>query len=388
MDNNVKENDSTVIDVIEEFDFSTQKSDYSDSFKTWRSNKENPHAFNFRLNTRERVYNDSSGFQNPTIADAEKKSITSIMQAVGVAMFIFIFIDNFAGKAIAAIMNIMGMNVRPFFFDGSYYGGSREIMTIFIAATFIELFAPILFLARRFRMPIKLQFLNSIKHSYEIVGSIGLTLILCTAICIPSAYSSETKDIYTYFRDLNADVSVWDQKEFMIFIMFDIIISSILYEMIVHGAIFTALRQFGDVFAIIVTTVISCLLTRDFLEMPAAIMISIAAGLGTLRSGTIFTAFSVQIIYKTYRLALIVLQSDPSGDMFIIRNASMMILLIFGVILYTAAYVLRNRKNEKSIAAYSSEQSVFKRLYYAAKSFPFPAASGICLLEALIKLLF
>ena len=38
------------INVIEEFDYSTQSKLYSDHFKEWRKRKENPFSFSFEMN--------------------------------------------------------------------------------------------------------------------------------------------------------------------------------------------------------------------------------------------------------------------------------------------------------------------------------------------------
>lgn len=379
---------SSVFNAIDQLDPSTQNEAYNQPFRQWRKNRENPYALNYEADSRERVYVDSRGFEVHSVEEAEKKALTNIVRILGVAMVMLVVIDVFAGKIIAAVIKLLGGDIDMYFFSTSLYGGGFEIVTVFVSVTVIELLVPLLYLHRKLRLPIKAELLNSVRHSYEIIGSIGTVLILCTAICLPAAYSSETKEVYNYFSNLDTNVSVWGQKEFVVYTVFDVLVFSFLSELIFHGAIFTALRQFGDAFALIITSGAAALITRDFIEMPAAMMISLAAGLGMLSSGTIFTAVIVQVVYKMYRLALIILQSDTSGNMFIIRNAAMLVLLIFGIIAFTVTYCIRKHSGEKRIAVYRSETPLSKFVCFSFRTFSFSAALVMCVMAALIKLTF
>ena len=102
----------------------------------------------------------------------------------------------------------------------------------------------------------------------------------------------------------------------MVYAIFDIVIISIMSELLFRGAIFSALRQFGDIFAIIITSCASALLVQDFRELPAALMISAVAAVGMLRTGSVLTAIFVQMIYKMYRLALVLLEADSPDNIF------------------------------------------------------------------------
>ena len=188
--------------------------------------------------------------------------------------------------------------------------------------------------------------MHTVRDSAEILGAIGFSMIFCTIVCLPAAYSSETKDIYTYFTSLDTDVSAWGQSEFVAYTIFDIVILSILTELLFRGGIFSALRQFGDITAIVITTMMSVLLTGDFFSMPAALLISFVSSIGMLRSGTIFTAIIVRIVYKMYQLALIILEVDASENMVITRNLFMIVVFLLGIILAAAVILTGDRKKK------------------------------------------
>lgn len=148
---------------------------------------------------------------------------------------------------------------------------------------------------------------------------------------------------------------------------------------------FNVLRQFGDLFAVVMTSLIAGLLTQDLHSMPAVILISLVASFGMLGSGTIFTAIAVNVVYKMYDLTLIIIENDHTSKMPLSRNIFMILALLAGVVML-AVYRKTASKNKKlKIAKYDSELSQGMRILHAAKTFPFSAVISLCLLSAIIK---
>lgn len=65
-------NEKNMIDVIDEFDYSTQNDAYNEKFRAWRSRKNNPYAFSFEKNQRESVYIEGRGFIENSLEAVEK----------------------------------------------------------------------------------------------------------------------------------------------------------------------------------------------------------------------------------------------------------------------------------------------------------------------------
>ena len=223
-------------------------------------------------------------------------------------------------------------------------------------------------------------------HPSELVRAISLTIVISTVSCLPNVYSNSTSQLYTYFMKLDADVAVWGQTEFLIYTVYDIILLSIFTEALFHGSIFAALRQFGDYFAIAVTSVLSGLIVQDFSEMPFVIVVSAIAGAGMLRSGSIYTAFFVRIVYKIYRLAIVIIETTVEADLYLERNAFMFFTLATsGVALFILHFLQEPREY---YAEYKSEVSPSKRAFFLIKSYPLPVVVCICLLSAALKIIF
>lgn len=380
--------ESNIVSVVDEFDYSTQNDPYNEQFRNWRKNEDNPFAFSFEKNLRESVFVEGKGFESKSAAAAETESLSRIMNITGIAMLMWIVIDNLFGKALVGLFDLLGFDIHGAFFSTAFYGGSVEIVTALIVINMLKIFVPATYLHCKLKMPRKVEFMTTLHHPVELLRSLCMAMAVSAVTSLPNIYTNRTRQIYYYFKNLDADVSVWGQDEFIVYAIFDIIIISVLSELMFRGAVFSALRQFGDVFAIMITSAISGLLVQDIRELPAAVMISATAAVGMLRSGSIYSAFFVQILFKMYRLALVLLESTPSDSMFMRRNTFILTVFIIGAVGGIILYIIQKIAGSTHLARYYSEIPESRRLMTAAKVFPISAVAGICLLAALMKIFF
>ena len=120
--------------------------------------------------------------------------------------------------------------------------------------------------------------------------------------------------------------------------------------------------------------------------MPASIVITIVAGAGMVRSGSIYTAFFVRIVYKMYRLAIVVIETDTSADMYLDRNLFMLAIFVLGAGTVICLAVIREKR--ECYSRYFSEVPVGKRIISAVKAYPFPVVACLCILAAVLKQVF
>lgn len=375
-----------IIDVVEEYDYDTQYEPYNRYYKSWRKSKQNPFAFNFEMNRKESVYIEGKGFKVPSLYDAESEVIGRIMHVMGIAMLMWIFIDNILGKAVIQVLDKIGINIHSTFMSSAIFGGGKEIVTALIAVSFFKVIIPSVYIRKVMMMPKEVRFMNVLNHPADMIRAIAMTLALSTVICLPNIYNNSTSQIYSYFSSLDTDVSAWGQSEFVVYTVYDIVILSIITEVMFHGAVFAALRQFGDWFAIGTTAAAAGLLCQDLKEMPASIVITIVAGAGMVRSGSIYTAFFVRIVYKMYRLAIVVIETDTSADMYLDRNLFMLAIFVLGAGTVICLAVIREKR--ECYSRYFSEVPVGKRIISAVKSYPFPVVACLCILAAVLKQVF
>lgn len=376
-----------IINVVEQFDYSTQSDKYNQGFIKWRKNKDNPYAFNFKQNRKESVFIDGKGFESRSLSAAEHETVTRIMNITGIAMLMWVVIDNILGKVCISIFDLLGFNLHASFFSTGIYGGSVEIVTALIVIGFFKILVPAVYIHKKLGMPVRVEFMTKLRHISDLLGSIFMAMAVSAVTSLPNIYTNRTRMVFNYFRDIDADASVWSQEQFIIYSIFDIIIVSIMSELFFRGAVFGALRQFGDIFAIIITSAMSALLVQDFRELPAALLMSAVASFGMLRSGTILTAIFVQIIFKMYRLSLVLFEANSPDSVFLKRNTFILAVFIIGAAGFILIYLLGKKKNHHHISDYKSDTPLKQRLMIAVRSFPVPAVGCVCLLAALIKLI-
>ena len=375
----------TIINVVDQFDYSTQNESYNEKFISWRRNKENPFAFNFKLNRKESVFIEGKGFETRSASATEEKIVGRIMNILGFSMLIWVVPEHFLSKRLVALCCMLGCVIHTAFVSTGAYGGKSEIVTALIVIDITKILIPAIYIHSKLKMPRRVEFMSSMNHAADLFGSICMAMAVSAVSSLPNIYTNRTRQVFDYFRSVNADTSVWDQEQFVVYAIFDIVIISIMSELLFRGAIFSALRQFGDIFAIIITSCASALLVQDFRELPAALMISAVAAVGMLRTGSVLTAIFVQMIYKMYRLALVLLEADSPDNIFMMRNWFILAFFVIGVVGVILLYIFSKKKNLHRIASYSSEITLRQRLLVAVKSFPVPAAACLCLMAAFIK---
>ncbi len=376
------------VDVIEDFDCSTQSEAYNLKFKEWRSRKENPFAFRFKANKRETVFNDSRGFETPSQASEEKRVISRLMFILGISMLFVVVTDNVISRAVAVLFGLFGVDIHVTLFSSTMYGQASSVVSVVVLVNMIRGLVPVLYSQKKLKLPMRTGYMSQVRSSVELINAIALTLIACTIVCLPTAYSGSTKEIYEFFSNSNTEVDLWGQKEFVFYAVFSILVFPALEVLFFNGPMFTALRQFGDPFAIIVTVTSACLLTRDFREMPATILITLIASVTMLRSGTIMTAIVVHIVYKMYNFALIMFEGSSSANMLLKRNMFMIAALIAGAVISGLIYIVRKKMKVSGhyIALYHSDTKPAMLLAAAAKSFPYTAVAILCIVEATVKI--
>ena len=375
-----------LIDVVEEYDYDTQYEQYNRYYKNWRKNKQNPFAFNFEMNRRESVYIEGKGFKVPSLLDAESEVIGHIMHVVGIAMLMWVFIDNIIGKAAIQILGHFGIDIHANFLSDGVHGGPKEIVTFFIAVSFLKVIVPAVYMKKVFKVPKEVRFMNVLNHPADLLSAIAMSLSVSVVSTLPNIYNNTNSQLYNYFSTIDTDVSAWGQTEFVVYTIYDIIILSIITELFFHGALFAPLRQFGDFFAIGITAAIAGLLSEDLSELPAAILITLVAGVGMVRSGSIYTAFFVRIIYKMYKLAIVIIETDTSASMYLDRNLFMLAVFVSGV--GTVLFIRLISEKRECYSKYYSEIPESKRIRAAVKAYPFPVVACLCILAIILKQVF
>lgn len=383
---NSNETTKNVIDVIEEFDYSTQNEKYNKCFREWRKRKNNRYSFNFKKDQRERVYVDGRGFIEKSCKNAEIKTLTNIFHTLGYASLMWILFEDVISKLLIYLLEFLGMNIHTSFITKTISGGCREVASVVILTNTLKIILPTIYLNMKFNTPKKIACMSSMNNPSALIGSISAAFILSVVITLPSAFSTKTREVISFFGSATTELSIWDQSEFIIFTIFDMLVIPILTQLLFCGAAFAVLRQFGDVFAMFITSLSMAVLTQDFRNMPAVFIIALIGCCGMITSGSIFTPIAVNIIFKMYQTTIVLIETDSSENMPIIRNLFMAGLVVIGT-LGLIYFRLYTKKHPLKLARYNGEMSFVQRNYQALKIFPFSTVTMLSVLCAIMWVL-
>lgn len=376
--------EKNIISVIDEFDYSTQNETYNQHFREWRMRKNNRYSFSFRKNERERVYIDGRGFVEKSFESAEKRTLSQIFHTIGYAALMWLVLENVAAKIAISCLDFFGMNIHINYASSILYGGCHEVTIALVTIDILKILLPLIYLHFKIKTPKKAELMGSMNNPSALVGAISAAFIVSVIASIPSAYSMEVREAVSFFNAVESDTSIWNQFDFLLYTVSDLLVIPILSQLLFCGAAFVALRQFGDAFALIVTAFSAAVLTQDFNTMPAIFLITLISSCGMLTSGSIFTAISVNVIYRMYNLTLALIETDTSENMPFIRNMFMAVVVIAGTI-GLAYFRLSTKKKPLNLAHYSSSTTFMQRIIHSSRTFPYSAVAIICIIYALIK---
>ncbi len=381
------EKSAEVINVVDEFDYSTQSATYNERFRKWRQNKQNSFAYNFTMNKKESVYIDGKGFVNECNVTTETKFLSRLLQLIGVVLLIIAAIDTFFGNLLVQLLDWAGVNVHNSFYNSVIYGGYAEVAVAIITITLLKLIVPMIFVHKNIKMPARLGMTGEKCQPPDLLIIIAFALIIGVVMGIPSAYTSESREIYAFFKSYQTDASSWGQTEYIVYTIFDVLVVSILFELLFRGEMFQALRQYGDIYAVIISSIAAGAATLDLRNMPGTILISAVASIGVLRTGSLFAATTAHIVYKVYMLALLIIEMNLPSDKQYIENLFMMLVFCLSVLTIAAVITTSKKVKRRIFAKYTGQVPRVMRISQTVRVFAFSATIMMCLIVMIVKLL-
>ncbi len=386
--NKTQTDSSHIINVIDEYDYSTQQEDYNKHFIAWRKNKDNPYAYNLSIDKKESIYIVGQGFIDTSVSDAELTILSRILKVIGVAILTLLIIEDVFDKLFVALLDLLGVDIHCSISSALIYGGRTEVVVTLIFITLIKFTVPLAIVNKKFKMPKQIRRPCQLRDISELISAICVTMMLSVIASYAFGFLEEMKGIYSFFLGHNADVSVWNQTEFIAYAFVDIVVLSVATELLFRGAMLTALRQFGDVYAIIITSVLTGLSSQNLTSMFGVMGISAVCAIGTLRSGSIMTAVFTRMSYKIYLLTLTIIDSKCTENIELIRNLYMLTVFVISAVLFLALFITKERRKRPFFAKHKKHTSMRCKLICTIRTVPIAAFIAISLFVAVYERVF
>ena len=276
---------------------------YNEIYKQWRKKNQDSMGFYFLENSSKVTYQDGVGIIKDFPEVREKHALEKVFDIVGKCMLFCVLCDAFSKFLLPRILHSMGFDIQYDFFMDKLYGNPYLVTTLDFLTTFIPRLLVCIFLAARVRLPFKVILPMKVtnKHMFRVcVPAMLLVSGVCCLMAILTSSVFRTVQIRPdYFVTLPESV-----PEAIYLIVTQIIVVSVVREAFCRGMMMQLIRQFGDGFAIIVTSFIMASANYDVSKFFYSFISAMVIGYFTLRTGSVLTAVIMKVTYLAFIYAI------------------------------------------------------------------------------------
>lgn len=343
---NIQTQKPDTVDVVAESNYSTVSEEYNTSFRAWRNDETNEYAFHCRKREKEVVYVEGKGYHDIDPAVEERNTMLRINVVLGMAMLYYLLIENMLTAVLMGVAQLMGLDVGYCYSDGTVYGNQTAVLIILMLKTLLKYLVPILVFHFSFRMPRRVAYRLRPEEPREIPASLAVLLIMFAVVNIWLLFSSSNLLSFSTLGDAYYTVSYMRPAYQAIYLIFELLMVSILKEVMFHGEILHVLRQFGDWYAIFLTAMLAVCAAHSHVTMLMELSMSIVTGIAVLRSGSLLAGILDQLVCHILLFSFFYLEISPDGSLYSYRSLLMAAVLLTGLILCVTVI----RPTEKSPA--------------------------------------
>lgn len=295
------------IDVIADFNYDSRNSQYNTDNRHWRKNTKAPYIYRYEGNPQERVYVDGHGISKRTVQAAERKSLTYVSEILGLALLAYLICELLAGSVLVWILQHLGVNVRQDFLSIAMSGSQWGVTLIRSIAALIKYIVVFTLLLRGFKMPTRLRIPLCAGGLPEYIAAIGAGMGIAALYTIIDAGAGNGESLAGQLFDYK------DAAAVIAYAIFDVLLLSLLSELLLRGILLPVLRQFGDRFAVLTLAFTAFLFPNNLAERVGEFCIGLAAGYLLIKSGSIEKCVIVRITYSAlcYSRLVLIYSDEP-----------------------------------------------------------------------------
>lgn len=339
-------NSERVIDVVEDFSCPQQTECYHEAFRKWRRREKNRYAFRCKKHPKEAAFSESKAVSTETPAQIEQGVLGRLGYLIGCLMILYLVVENVLDKVIVLVLNLMGLHVSISFWDSGFFGDELGVFLSVMLVNFLKYLLPALLFQLILRFPMRVGMPMRIAKAETLLFGAVLTMLLSAGLGMFFVSSSQELEKYKLICNA-ADMA---DNRMILYMLFTIFALPIMMELLLHGALFQALRQFGDAFASLAVTLIAACLMHNPLDSLRAAIITLTISYFVLRSGSFLTAIVLHIVHEIYMFALFYIETF--GSVYSLQWW-LTILLPCAVGLITGVYILWHRKPSEEADPYN-----------------------------------
>ena len=298
-----EKNNDYMIDVAKNSTYLNQSDEYRRSYAEWRADPDNDYGYQFVHDTREHSYIDGKGYVPHMAEVAESISLVKCCSLMGICMLIMFAID------------LLWYVVSGAFFDtNGYYVYRSQLHTaqqvplsyVLVCGTacIVRYLVPAIVYFKVTKLPGKVAFPRS-KRRLDLLGHSIIIILLI--LIIGRTVNGLSAEIFSWFNvDALYSVVYFSFKPSTIAVafFFNCIAIPIVQELLFRGVFLQSFRQFGDLFAVLSSSLIGAFCFYDFSYYWQVTIFFILLGVVTVRTGSIFTPIIMSFVSHSINFVL------------------------------------------------------------------------------------
>ncbi|MBR7084910.1 MAG: hypothetical protein IKI37_07020 [Oscillospiraceae bacterium] len=326
-----------VIDVVEDFSCPYQTPAYGEAYRSWRRRKQNPYAFRFTKNPKETAFSESQTAVGMPPAQAEQSVLNRLGRLVGYALICYLVTENILDKLLVILMQFLHLHIELVFSGESrLYGDQQLVFWLAFGIQFLKYFIPALILQFVLKMPLQVSVPLKMRKPQKLISGIALMMMMSAGLGLLSIPMSSELEKYRLITGA-------DDYRMILYILMTIFILPIITELLLHGCMFQAMRQFGDIFAITVTTILAAALTHNLFDAVRIGLVHLTISYYLIHTGSFWSAVCLRVVHEIYMFVLFYLETmDNIGS----KEWWIVILIPCVICAGTGIYILLNKKKQ------------------------------------------
>ncbi len=372
------------IDVVADSDYSTVSKAYSRAFRMWRNREDNNYAFRCRRAANENIYIEGVGYQSPDPAVEERRTMQRVHMVIGIAILLYLMLESLSGYLLVAGANLLGMEIDYSYSNNAMYGPELPVLIILMFQTFLKYLIPVLIFRKMFRLPRRVAYHLKPDNPHELPVSTCLTLALFVIVNIWMLFSSNNPLAHNTIGTAYYAVSYMQAPYGMIYLIYKLVVVSIMSELLIHGEVLHVLRQFGDWYAILMTALLNACLNHSFITLPMDLTFAVVAGIAVLRSGSLLPAILNRMLCHLLMFGFFWIRSKAAS-----MNIQMLLMLaILTIGILGSLLFIRPRRTNPALLNQKHYLSPRERLRVIWNPGPLSVLFILCLVTMVIEVIF
>lgn len=339
-----KSTEDYILDVAKSSSYQNQTREYYSDFLNWRTKKDNPYGYAYVKDVRERTYVDGQGYVSDGPDKAERAALANCSKLVAILLIISQLVTFVERAFVSKLKNISVFDVD--FFSYATEGNDIEfdIVLIHSAISIIKYLVPIILFFLITRIPLSVALPKADKKDYQLsISGVAFLLMITTFGRTANFILGRAAGYFgMYYTDF-ASINLADNKSIAVYCVCEYLIVPILIEILFRGVILQFFRQYGDLFALIISCAVNVLFNNNLMMTGYVALTSIVVGLFALRCGSIYTAIAMRISARLVTMVVSVgISSLESYTAYLAEGVVYMIIVSFALITYSRMISKKN----------------------------------------------